>query len=45
MLREGAASSTHRAIGVYWIVRRSLSSGRHFGPDPLADDDNLNVRA
>jgi len=42
--RAGGVSSTPRRLlsmavaGVYWIIRRSLSSGGH-SADPVADDD------
>src|SRR5580692_1622778 len=39
MFREGGASSKHHWRGGYWIMRRSLSSGRPLRAGPLADDD------
>jgi hypothetical protein len=37
-IQYAAALVVNRAAGVYWIIRRSLSSGAH-SRDPLADDD------
>jgi hypothetical protein len=37
-IQYAAAAVVDGGIGVYWIIRWSLSSGAH-SRDPLADDD------